>query len=79
MKLKVEEVFLDKHDSSKVYTPGELIDISEDTRAKSLMERGLCSAVGGNDNGEEKSPVVENPAEQPEKTGKKKTEAKEEK
>lgn len=44
MKATVKEVFVDKFDSLKQYSVGEVIEIADKSRLKDLVERGLVVA-----------------------------------
>ncbi len=48
MKLKVKGTFRDKYDHVTVYEPGQILEVEDKERAKSLVDRGLCVKYGGN-------------------------------
>ena len=46
-KLKVKGTFRDKYDHVTVYEPGQILEVEDKERAKSLVDRGLCVKYGG--------------------------------
>lgn len=47
MKLKVTKPFIDKHDHVTVYSADTIIEVEDDARAQSLLERELCVKYSG--------------------------------
>ena len=47
MKLKVISVFRDKDDHVTVYDPDSILEVKDEERARSLIERGLCKEFKG--------------------------------
>lgn len=74
MKLKVRITFRDK-ETNKIYRPGEIIDITDETRSQDMLKRKLCEAVeAAKPAAKEKAPKKSGNAP---KAGKGKTSAKE--
>ena len=47
MKLKVISAFRDKDDHVTVYDPDSILEVKDEERARSLIERGLCKEFKG--------------------------------
>ena len=47
MKLKVISAFRDKDDHVTVYDPDSILEVKDEERARSLIERGLCQEFKG--------------------------------
>ena len=47
MKLKVISVFRDKDDHVTVYDPDTILEVKDEERARSLIDRGLCKEFKG--------------------------------
>ena len=47
MKLKVTKSFIDKHDHVTVYSADTIIEVEDEARAQSLLDRELCAIYGG--------------------------------
>lgn len=47
MKLKVMNLFRDKDDHTTLYEPGTILEVKDETRAQSLIDRGLCKEFKG--------------------------------
>lgn len=48
MKVKVLNKFRDKYDHVTTYTPGMILDVKDEARAKDLTDRGLVKEFKGN-------------------------------
>ena len=48
MKVKVLKKFTDKHDHVTIYTPGLVLEVQDENRAKSLIDRKLAKEFKGN-------------------------------
>lgn len=48
MKVKVIEKFRDKHDHVTVYESGTILEVQDEERAKSLIDRKLAKEFKGN-------------------------------
>ncbi len=48
MKVKVKETFRDRDDHVTEYKPGMVLEVKDEARAKSLLERGLATEFKGN-------------------------------
>ncbi len=66
MKVKVIDVFRDKHDHETIYEKGTILEVQDEERAKSLIERGLAKEFRGNQKAvltlEEPNPEGQEPA-----------------
>lgn len=49
MKLRVLVKFQDIKKPDKIYKPGDVVEITDNDRAESLISRKLCEAVDGDD------------------------------
>lgn len=47
MKLKVISAFRDKYDHVTLYDPDSILEVKDEERARSLIERGLCKEFKG--------------------------------
>ena len=47
MKLKVISVFRDKDDHTTLYEPETILEVKDEARAQSLIDRGLCKEFKG--------------------------------
>lgn len=47
MKLKVTSAFRDRDDHVTVYDPDTILEVKDEERARSLIERGLCKEFKG--------------------------------
>ena len=47
MKLKVISAFRDKYDHVTSYDPDSILEVKDEERARSLIERGLCKEFKG--------------------------------
>lgn len=61
MKVKVLNKFTDKYDFSKEYKPGDVIDISEESRIDDLLSRGLIEIEVKEEVKDEKPEVKKEP------------------
>ena len=47
MKLKVMNLFRDKDDHTTLYEPETILEVKDEARAQSLIDRGLCKEFKG--------------------------------
>lgn len=47
MKLIVKSIFCDKNDGITLYHPDTILEVNDNERAASLIERGLCAEYKG--------------------------------
>ena len=47
MKLKVMSLFCDKDDHTTLYEPETILEVKDEARAQSLIDRGLCKEFKG--------------------------------
>ena len=71
MKVIVKKTFRDKDDHVTEYGPGTVLEVKDEARARSLVERGLCAEFKGNKKAAAvlgREEVVDDPAAKPEGT-----------
>ena len=62
MKLIVKSIFCDKNDGITLYHPDTILEVNDNERAASLIERGLCAEYKGRKKAET---VLSEPSDEP--------------
>lgn len=63
MKVKVLKIFRDKHDHVTMYQEGTILEVQDEKRAKSLVDRGLAKEFKGN---QKAAMILKEPKQEPE-------------